>query len=327
MRKCLHILWLVGLFGLLGCGNRENPPYTYYYWRTVFRLDETEKKALEAAPLEPFYVRYFDVDKVDGQAQALAPIIVKENKVPNGKIVVPTVFITNRTFFGVSEGEAASLAAWTFQQIKQRQVSFGGGAFPEIQIDCDWTASTRDNFFFFLKELKRISSVKVSSTLRLHQVRDRKVMGVPPVDKVYLMCYSTSSPLEATERNSILDVALLKNYLASVDRYPVKNMDIALPIYSWGIVTNHLGRHKLINALKVNDLYAEGLRKTSADEAVVTRDGFYFGYFLNKGFKIKVEEVSEEQLAEVTAFLNRKLGSYRVVYYHLDHEFINNRIK
>jgi hypothetical protein len=63
------------------------------------------------------------------------------------------------------------------------------------------------------------------------------------------MCYSTSSPLEKSDKNSILDVNILKSYLSKMEDYPVKKIEVALPIYSWGIITNHLGKHKLINAL------------------------------------------------------------------------------
>ena len=70
------------------------------------------------------------------------------------------------------------------------------------------------------------------------------------------MCYSTSSPLADTPENSILDVTTLKNYLSGIGEYPLK-LDIALPIYSWGIVTNHLGKHKLINAVSEENLKAD----------------------------------------------------------------------
>jgi hypothetical protein len=54
------------------------------------------------------------------------------------------------------------------------------------------------------------------------------------------MCYSTSSPLEKSDKNSILDVNILKSYLSKMEDYPVKKIEVALPIYSWGIITNHL---------------------------------------------------------------------------------------
>ncbi len=48
------------------------------------------------------------------------------------------------------------------------------------------------------------------------------------------------------------------------------------------------------------------LKKISEYEAEITKDGFYFGRYLNKGFTIKVEEISKEQLEEVIQFLEKK---------------------
>ena len=137
------------------------------------------------------------------------------------------------------------------------------------------------------------------------------------------MCYSTSSPLENSDRNSILDVAILKDYLKNIEKYPIA-IDVALPIYSWGIVTNHLGKHKLINALSKQDLENPNFKKISETEIEITKDGFYFGNYLNKGFTIKVEEISQAQLNEVKKFLGKKITDFRFVYYHLDAKFVEH---
>jgi hypothetical protein len=34
---------------------------------------------------------------------------------------------------------------------------------------------------------------------------------------------------------------------------------------------------------------------------------FYFGSYLNKGFRIKIEEISDQQLQEVIRFLEKKI--------------------
>ena len=208
--------------------------------------------------------------------------------------------------------------------IKKKQTEFGFKISNEIQIDCDWTAGTSKEYFEFLKRLKAFSKKELTCTLRLHQVKNSKLSGIPPVKKVYLMCYSTSSPLENSDRNSILDIPTLKNYLKNIDLYPLE-IEVALPIYSWGIVTNHVSKHKLINALSENDLDRPEFKKISKTEAEVLKDGFYFGAFLSKGFHIKVEEISEEQLDDVRKYLDTKLSSYNIIYYHLDEKFLDNR--
>lgn len=316
-------LFFVFLF-MVSCSPKQEHPYTFYYWKTNLTLNETEKTALAQATAPFLYTRFFDVDKAAGKFEPVA-VIAKNNSFMTDKQIVPTVFITNRTFFHITEEEIQFLAESIHQLIQKKTKDYRLNSTKEIQIDCDWTSGTKDDYFTFLKRLKKISGKEITCTLRLHQVKDKKLTGIPPVEKVYLMCYSTSSPLENSDKNSILDLNILKSYLSKLEDYPLKKMDVALPIYSWGIITNHLGKHKLINALSTKDLENPNFKKVSEYEAEIVRDGFYFGSFLNKGFKIKVEEISNGQLENVVKFLDQKISSYSIIYYQLDSKFVKER--
>lgn len=309
---------------MVSCSRKENHPYTFYYWKTKLKLDHAEKKALEKATVPYLYTRVFDVNKVNGKFQPVA-VITKDQSFRFNKQIVPTVFVTNQTLLGISAEEIRFLAESIHLLIQKKTKEYQLKTNNEIQIDCDWTAGTRNDYFKFLKELKRISGKEITCTLRLHQVKDKKQTGIPPVEKVYLMCYSTSSPLEKSDKNSILDVNILKSYLSKMEDYPIKKIEVALPIYSWGIITNHLGKHKLINALSKRDLENTDFKRISDHEAEVLKDGFYFGSYLNKGFKIKVEEISEEQLEEVISFLQKKIPHFNIIYYQLDSKFVSDR--
>ncbi|REC73844.1 hypothetical protein [Chryseobacterium rhizosphaerae] len=320
--KILNILWV--LFFIVSCSKNENHPYTFYYWKTNLKLNQEEKKVLAQASVPYLYTRFFDVDKIGGKFQPVA-VITKDQSFQTDKQVVPTVFITNQTLLNISSEEIKFLAESIHHLILKKTEEYHLKINNEIQIDCDWTAGTRNDYFKFLKELKRVSGKNITCTLRLHQVKDKKQTGIPPVEKVYLMCYSTSSPLEKSDKNSILDVATLKSYLSRIEEYPIKTIEVALPIYSWGIVTNHLEKHKLINALSTKDLQNEHFKKISENEAEVLKDGFYFGSYLNKGFKIKVEEISGEQLEDVIRFLEKKIPHFNIIYYQLDSKFVLDR--
>lgn len=313
---------LIFLFAFLSsCTNPDEHSYTYYYWRTHLSLNTAEKAALKTAAVPFLYTRFFDIEKVNGKFQPVAAI-TKDGSFQTDKEIVPVVFIKNDVFYDITLEEINFLAKNVNSLLKKKQSEFGFKVSGEIQIDCDWTAGTNKEYFAFLEKLKEFSGKNITCTLRLHQVKDRTLSGVPPVDKVYLMCYSTSSPLENSTRNSILDLPTLKNYLAYLHRYPL-DIDVALPIYSWGIVTNHLGKHKLINALSTEDLQNPNFKKLSENQVEVLKDGFYFGNYLNKGFTIKVEEISEDQLTEAKKYLTQKLGNYHIVYYHLDRKFVS----
>lgn len=320
--KSLKLLFFFLL--IVSCDKKKDHSYTFYYWKTNLKLDQEEKKVLNKASVPFLYTRFFDVDKVNGKFQPVA-VITKESSFKTDKKIIPTVFITNPTLLGISQEEIKFLAESIHHLIQKKSEEYHLTTNNEIQIDCDWTAGTRDDYFRFLKELKRVSGKQITCTLRLHQVKDKKKTGIPPVDKVYLMCYSTSSPLEKSDKNSILDVNILKSYLSHLEEYPIRNIEVALPIYSWGIVTNHLGKHKLINALSKKDLENPNFKKISEYEAEITKDGFYFGSYLNKGFTIKVEEISEEQLENVVQFLEKKIPAFNVIYYQLDSKFVLDR--
>lgn len=323
MKKNIFLL-LLG-FLLFSCSKNKEKHYTFYYWKTNLKLDKTEDLALQKADYPFLYLRFFDVDKINGKFQPVG-ILTKDQSFGTKKEIVPVIFITNRTFLHIQKQEISFLAKQVAELLKKKTSEFNFQTPKEIQIDCDWTAGTGSDYFEFLKQLHVISGIEISSTLRLHQVKDKHIMGIPPVEKVYLMCYSTSSPIEISGKNSILDVAILKKYLSEVENYPLKNIRVALPIYSWGIITNHLGKHKLVNGLSYNDLENKNFKKIAENEILVEKDGFYFGHYLNKGFHVKVEEISQEQLLEVEKFLDKKIKNYPIIYYQLNSKFVKTKI-
>lgn len=296
----------------------------FYYWRSKLSLTKNEQQLLNNSKVPNLYTRFFDVVKENDQFLEVGVISIDKDLSINKKIV-PVIFITNETWFNIKPTEIELLANQINDHINRIKSNHKLNLANEIQIDSDWTTSTKADYFKFLTTLKKVSKKDVTCTLRLHQVKDQRQTGIPPVEKMYLMCYATSSPLENQKQNSILDVKTLKSYLKNIDDYPVK-LDVALPIYSWGIVTNHVGKKKLINALTAEELMQnKNFRKIDGHNFEVLEDDFYFGMYLNKGFKIKVEEIPENDILESVNFINEKLN-YKplLIYYHLDERFTKN---
>ena len=305
----------------ISCEKKSPNNYGFYYWRTEFSLNKTEKDLLQKSTSKDFYIRIFDLDKKEGNISKVGEINFKQ-KIDFKQNIVPVIFITNRTWEGATENDFNFAINTIYNSIKNLEEN-SGKKISEIQIDCDWTPQTKNDYFKFLEKLKAKTQKDISCTLRLHQVKDKKETGIPPVKKVYLMCYATSSPLENLDKNTILDVATLKNYLSKLEDYPVK-MDVALPIYSWGIVTNHLGKRKLINALTEEDLQNQNFEKLGNSTYRILKDGFYFGMYLNKNFTIKVESIPENDILEVQKFIDKKINQpHLYIYYHLDSKFTN----
>lgn len=321
----MRIFQLLFLFLLIiSCRDKKIHSHTYYYWKTNFTLNNIEKKALDHSTLPYLYTRFFDIEKTNGKFEPVA-VITKSESFETDKQIVPTIFITNSSFISIKKDEIHFLAESIHNLIQKKTADYSLKTNNEIQIDCDWTVGTKDDYFSFLKELKKISGKEITCTLRLHQVKDKNLMGIPPVGKVYLMCYSTSSPLENSDKNSILDLNIMKSYLSKLEDYPMKKIEVALPIYSWGIVTNHLGKHRLLNGLSGKDLKSPHFRKITDNTIEILKDGFYFGHFLSKGFTIKVEEISDSELKHAIQFLDKKISNYNIIYYQLDSKFVEGR--
>ena len=309
-------------FLLFSCTPAENHPYSFYYWRTPLNLSAIEKAALEKSPTSYLFTHFFDIDKIDGKFQPVG-IITKTETFKSSKKIIPVVYIKNEVFYDITIKEINFLAKNVYTLIQKKQKEFGFQSTNEIQIDCDWTAGTNKEYFEFLKQLQDISQVPITCTIRIHHVKNRTLSGVPPVDKVYLICYSTPY-LQQNAGKKILDVPTLKDYLGNVDRYPL-DIDVALPLNSYGTVTNVLGEKELIDSISLEDLEHADFKTITDNEVEIVKDGFHFGKKLSKGSKIKLEDNSDAQLNEVKKYLDFKLGSYNIIYYHLDEHFLRNR--
>ncbi len=309
---------------LFSCRKENKHSVNFYYWKSKVAIGETEKKYFTQLHSQKLYIRVFDVDKTTENAPSPIAKIDSFNSAVLQTEYIPVIFITNRTVENLPKANITQLAQRIHQLTDQILSQSGISGYNEIQLDCDWTPSTRENYFFLIKELKSVSKKKLSCTLRLHQIKYKDKTGIPPVDKGYLMCYATSDPTEKSDRNTILNMDLLKDYLSTINSYPLA-FDVALPLYSWGIVTNHLGKIRLINGLTTEELENKKFVKISENKYKSTEDQFLHSLYLNKDFTIDVETISPKLLAEAKEYLSIKINKpYDIVYYHLDNSFLQH---
>ena len=323
----LRPLIMTALFVLMlfACTPKRHHDVDFYYWKSKCTIGPVECGFFNQLKSKRLFVRLFDVDVEGGKAVVVGPIqAFSKKQLPNDSTkVIPVVFVTNQTFLDYVNDSAVERLAANVNSTIAHIMETADVAYDEIQIDCDWTQRTKEPYFRFLKQLSEQSGRSISCTLRLHQIRDYQKTGVPPVERGGLMCYATSSPLEGDTRNSILDMELLKAYTANINEYPL-DFDVILPIYSWGIITNHVGEVKLINGLTEDDLQTPMFEKTGDHLFMVKEDGFLQGMYVNSGFTIKIETITPELLAEAKQYLDHQIGKdFAWVYFHLSQGFLN----
>ena len=323
-RISVFLLTVATAIVITACTSKRSHDVDFYYWKSKCAIGETEREYFSQLQSKRLFIRLFDVDLDNDRAVPVGPIqdFSKEQIPSDSTQVIPVVFITNPTFYRYTEEAdieklASNISRTVEQLMKQVDVNF-----EEIQIDCDWTQRTKKSYFCFLEKLAELSGRRISCTLRLHQIRDKEQTGVPPVSRGSLMCYATQNPMEGDTRNSILDMELLKSYTANINDYPI-DFDVILPIFSWGIVTNHLGKVKLVNGLTEADLEGPMYEKQSEGLYLVKEDGFLQSLFVNSGFTVKIETITPELLAEAKQYLDQKIEKdYSLVYFHLSEGFL-----
>ena len=230
------------LLALTGCQQHYDMVDTnaVYYWRTELRLDSTERTFLNNHNINKVYCRYFDVvmapiPQHEGQPApdeaVMTPMpnatISFIDTLPEGVEIVPTVYITEDCMHERHEGLAGKLVRRILQMNETNDIH----GVSEIQIDCDYTARSRQVYYDFLEEVRSQLSIihyQLSITIRLHQLS----MPPPPVDYGVLMLYNTGDPQRFTERNPVLDMRDVAPYLRYLDSYPL-SLAAAYPVYLW----------------------------------------------------------------------------------------------
>lgn len=302
----------------------------FYYWKSTLALSTTEKQALDTLQVKKLYIKFFDVvwDVNHQRPLPVAKVQLTDSVaawLSHHRIsIIPTVFITNECIQSIDSAAISALAG------RMHELLTGiAGLFPdtasirEIQMDCDWTATSKNNYFSLLKQLQSLPFFQqktLSATIRLYQCKYKQRTGVPPVNRGLLMCYNMGNLKNQQTRNSILEAAELEKYIGNLQDYPLP-LDIALPLFDWKVLYRDQVYAGLIQGLPDSLLDQTSIsRKTSSNTFTVLQDTLLNGYSLKKGDNIRQEDANFEELIQATRLLRSKLvtPSITVALYHLD---------
>lgn len=320
--KKIFFLVLLSLL-LISCNDTTKPIVSFYYWKTIFKLSETEKETLFENNAHKLYIRYFDIDlhPKDTCPIPLSPIHFKETM--NDFDVVPVVYIKNKVMLKPNL-DVEDLAQKTVKLIDEIN-SKNNIHSKEIQIDCDWTLSSKDNYLKFIELFKKLSQKKISATIRLHQIKYFRKTKIPNVDSGVLMYYNMGT-IATDSSNSVYDKKVADRYLKSLKKYPL-HLDFALPVYSWAV---HIRNQKVVglrSKLNVNELKNNGnFEQTSSAFFKVKQANYKNGIFYEENDVLKIEAISSEDLIEMAEDLNENSPQKpnEIIFYDLDEFNIKN---
>ena len=316
-----YFVWW-GVF-LLGCAEvvDNQPAISVYHWRTKLHFSAAETDFLVKVSAGRVYAKFFDLDWTSEGAAPTAIVRADTSFRTDSLELVPVVFITNRTFKNSDPATLPDLARRTADLIQKRLKHLGVRA-PEWQFDCDWTPTTRARFFRFLEVMRTHlpPGTVLSSTLRLHQFRYPDQTGVPPVDRGALMVYNVGNIDDPDERNSILTYATAAAYLQSANPYPLP-LDVALPIFRWGVVFRHGAPVRLIDGLDRTELLdTTRYRALPNGRFQLRRSQYLRGQYLYRDDVVRPEAIDRETFERVRALALRAVGPRceRIILYKLE---------
>ncbi len=330
MNRSLTYILLLIVVTIMGCkpavNGVEDPKPAVYYWRTTLTLDSVERQFLHDHNVGKMYVRYFDITLNDkGQLRPNATIAF-EDSIPTGIEVIPTIFIVNNCI----EHRIDTIAPLLVQRVLQMNETHDIASVKEIQIDCDWTAATQDAYFNFLQLIKQMlkeKGMKLSVTIRLHQL----AMPAPPAHYGVLMMYNTGDLKNSKQRNPILDKRDVEPFLKYLANYQLP-LCAAYPNFNWQL---------LYTGDKFRDiLYSEDLNDTSLyskvdkDKYLVISSIDLPNYlssnssytYLNAGDTVMVVKPDAQTLVQVHDALSHERPGInnQVIIYSLNKSSINN---
>ncbi|MDR7209682.1 hypothetical protein [Flavobacterium piscis] len=321
MKKNVFVALLFLL--LISCSKKEEPIISFYYWKTIFKLSEKEKQVLNDNNVRKIYIRYFDVG-LHPKTQEPIPITpIRFQEKRNDFDIVPVIFIKNKVMLK-SNLNIEDLAQKTFRLVEE--INYKNKIVcREIQIDCDWTLASKDNYLKFIELFKKLSNKKLSATIRLHQVKYFKKTKIPNIDSGVLMYYNMGT-IAADSLNSVYERKIAERYLKSLKKYPL-HLDFALPVYSWAV---HIRNHKVIglrSKLNVSELRKDkNFEQTSSDFFKVRYSNYKNGAFYEENDVLKIEAVSSGSLIEMAEDLNDNSPQKpnEIIFYDLDEFNIKN---
>lgn len=297
-----------------------------YFWKTVCTLNSAARKFLNDNNIQRAYVRFFDIvpDKSPLAVEEIIPnaSLQMKDSLPISEIV-PTIFITQDALKRMN----GKFNIWADKIVNRVRAMCSYNELPEpkeIQLDCDWTEASQNNFFELCREVKECltqqdSTALLSATIRLHQLSQE----APPVDYGVLMLYNTGSFRNISEKNSILSKENVEPYLKNLPSYPL-HLDIAYPTYSWQLLFHN---NQFIGIIRQELSENDGALQNIDDSHIkVVKDVLIGDLHLKTGDVIRVERSDFNTIKTVKDLVDKLLHSkpHSNIIYHLDSKNLSN---
>jgi hypothetical protein len=308
-----------------------------YYWKTTMDFSANDILLLQKMNVKKIYFRIFDIvyDDIKKTPAPQQPVNVVNTASWVGKLpgvsLIPVIFITQDLMQKTQSHDlpvlASNMAKLSKEIIERGKLGYSG----EFQLDCDWTPTTRDKYFrlielfrsAFNKKSNAHPEWKISTTIRLHQVKYSKNTGVPPADEFSLMAYNIKDVLEFTKEPTMFNLNELKKYLSSAQDYP-QALNIILPVFR-EVYVYRAGRLKtVLTDVDDNELDNKKVfEKKSPGIYLCVKYTDYNGQHFDAGDVVKIETETPGELFRAMDIIEKSVRTGDTLsFYYFDGKMI-----
>ncbi|MGK0391266.1 MAG: hypothetical protein ACI94Y_004028, partial [Maribacter sp.] len=171
--KSIFLIFLS--FLILSCSPEKEITRGMYFWKVNQEIDAVDTDFLIKNNIQNYYVRFFDIgwnsslgaiplgalhqnkrinnnEKAIGKFKVLSDSLITRKNIQ----IVPVIFIKNEVMKNIKKDDINELIKNIQFKINEIwEIEFHDFKCDEIQIDCDWSKTTKDNYFYFLEEFKK----------------------------------------------------------------------------------------------------------------------------------------------------------------------------
>jgi hypothetical protein len=301
-----------------------------YYWQTNgFYLNAKAESFLTQHHIKKIYTKVMDITWNEVYKAYPSTITDFSYNIKKDTAIkfIPVIFITNEVMQHTMGNDLKTLAHKLV--LKTQQLCGNANDVEELQLDCDWTESTKNNYFKLLTLLKENERVKkISVTIRLHQIKYQDKTGIPPADRGTLMLYNTGNVTNYNETNSIFSASETVKYISRASNYQLP-LDIALPSYSWGILFKRKQFNTILNDIRITDLIdTTHFTKKDQSNYYTVKSDFLLNYrtYLRAGDEIRFEHIDTKALQDAVLLANKCINtnSFTVSFYEINSDNIQH---
>ena len=275
MKKILILLSILFLIvSIVFIQTQKSKPLisSFYHWGNTYNQKDSKEK---------LYIKVLDI-AYSTKMEAINTKFLTKPK----KTFIPVVYITNETMKNVDYSLISNLII--------KNLTLNNLAFDELQIDCDWSDSSKSNYFKLLEDLKSKLNKTLSATIRLHQIKYYQKTGIPPVDYGVLMYYNMSNIGDFNTKNSILDNEIAKKYHYNFDTYKLK-LKLALPLYSQAIQFRDNKALEIFEGIEAKD-FDKNFKFLENNKYEVINSTYFQGRYIYKGDIFRFEDSNEDDI-------------------------------